>query len=208
MSALDLEKKNIKDDFEPILLDIAKNDPYKTVKAKAIELLGTYNKADYKDFFIAAANDSSYSVSGSALIALSNIDESGSYELAQKFSKQPMKGDLLGAVIEIFIKAGDQSQFDLIANEYDKMPLTQKKMDNLPYFAALLLKVQNTDQLKKGVDAIVKLRETIPAAQREEFAKLINDNILKPIAERKKSAGLNEQSDYIKSKLPGGKKGF
>jgi len=208
LSALDLEKKNIKDIFEPIILDIAKNDDHKVVKAEAIELLGKYKKPSYKDFFLDAVNDSSYSVAGNALEALSDIDENESYTLAQKLCKQPMKGNLLTSIIDIFIKAGDQSQFDLIATEYDKMPLSQKKMDDLPYFAAMLLKVQNTEQVKKGVDAIVKVRNTVPSAQRDEFAVLIDDNILKPIAERKKAAGLKDQSDYINSKLTEGKKGF
>ncbi|MBS1597587.1 MAG: M1 family metallopeptidase [Bacteroidetes bacterium] len=208
LSALDLEKKNVKEIFEPIIFDLAKNDPYKLVRAEAIELLGTYKNAAYKDFFIQAVSDSSYSVAGNALEALSNIDENESYSLALKVSKQPMKGDLLSAVIDAFIKAGDQSQFDLIATEYDKMPLSQKKMDNLPYFAAMLLKIQNTEQVKKGIDAIVKVRNTVPKSQREEFAVLINDNILKPIAERKKAAGLKDQSDYITSKLTDAKKGF
>lgn len=208
LSALSLDKKNIKEVFEPIILELAKNDPYKLVRAEAIELLGTYKKPEYKDFFLQSVNDSSYSVAGNALEALGDIDENESYTLAQKICKQPMRGNLLSAVIDIFIKAGDQSQFDLIATEYDKMPLSQKKMDNLPYFAAMVLKVQNTEQVKKGIDAIVKVRDTVPKSQREEFTVLINDNILKPIAERKKAAGLTEQSDYITSKLKDAKKGF
>ena len=208
MSALDMEKKNIRETFEPILLDLAKNDPYKVVRAEAIELLGTYKKPAYKDLFVHAASDSSYSVSGNALGALELIDENESYELAQKISNGPMRGNLLSSVISIFIKAGDQSKFDLIATEYDKMPMSQKKMDNLPYFAGMVLKVQNTEQVKKGVDAIVKVRNSVPKSQRDEFATLIDDNILKPIADRKKAAGLTEQSNYIISKLTESKKGF
>ena len=208
MAALDLDKKNVKDAVEPILKDIAEHDPNSLARARAIELLGTYNKPEYKNLFLQAVNDSSYSVSGSALGALYSIDEETARTLAHKFVQQPAKGNLLSAIVEIYIRSGNTSDFDYLADGFDKMPLSQKKMDILPYFAAMILKVQNNDQAKKGIDAIVKFRDGIPAEQKEELSNLINKNILVPIAERKNASGLKEQADYIKSKLPGGKKGF
>ena len=43
--------------------------------------------------------------------------------------------------------------------DFDKMPMSQEKFDEFPEFAALLLKMQNTEQFKKGVDALVRFRE-------------------------------------------------
>jgi aminopeptidase N len=65
----------------------------------------------------------------------------------------------------------------------------------------LLLKVQDTEQFKKGVDALVRFRDGIPPSQKEELSKLLNDNFLKPIGERKQAAGMKEQADYILSKI-------
>jgi hypothetical protein len=39
-------------------------DPKPTVKAKAISLLPSFNKPEYKALFLKAVNDSSYSVAG------------------------------------------------------------------------------------------------------------------------------------------------
>jgi aminopeptidase N len=102
----------------------------------------------------------------------------------------------------IFIKAGDVSKFDLIIDGYDKMPMSQEKFDEFPEFAAMLLKVQDTEQFRKGVDALVRFREGIPAGQKLELSKLLNDNFLKPIGQRKQAAGMKEQADYILSKVP------
>ena len=70
----------------------------------------------------------------------------------------------------IFIKEGDESKFDLIIDGFDKMPMSQEKFDEFPEFAALLLKMQNTDQFKKGVDALVRFRESIPPAKERKSA--------------------------------------
>jgi aminopeptidase N len=202
MNSLELDSPAMKALVEPVLLDLATNDPNRTVQATAIGYLGTYKKAAYKDLFLKKASDSSYSVAGNALTALSYLDEEKATQLANEFSKYPAKGDLLIAMSGIFIKAGDETKFDFIIDGYDKMPLSQEKFDEFPQFAALLLKMQNTEQFKKGVDALVRFRESIPASQKAELSKLLNDNFLTPIGERKEAAGMKEQADYILSKIP------
>ncbi|HEX4851064.1 MAG TPA: M1 family aminopeptidase, partial [Puia sp.] len=201
LNSLDLDKQNIKDIFEPIIFGLAQKDSSALVRAKAIELLGKYNKPTYKSLFLQAVNDSSYSVAGSALSALSALDPVEAADLAQKFISQPAKGNLLSAIIEISIKSGHYENFDVLAEGFDKMPFSQKKMDNLPYFAGMLLRIDNTPQVKKGVDAIVKFRDAISPEQKEELGNLINNSILKPIADRKEAAGHKDQADYIRSKI-------
>ena len=48
---------------------------------------------------------------------------------------------------------------------------------------------------------LVRFRDHIPSDDKAEFVKLINENFLKPIGDRKKAAGLNEQATYILSKI-------
>ena len=148
------------------------------------------------------ASDSSYSVAGNALTALSYLDEEKATQLANEFSKFPAKGDLRVAMSSLFIKSGDVSKFDFIIDGYDRMPMSQEKFDEFPEFAAMLLKIQDTEQFKKGVDALVRFRDAVPQAQKEELSKLLNDNFLKPIGQRKQDAGMKEQADYILSKIP------
>ena len=201
MNSLDMDKPAIKTAVEPILLELATSDPNRTVQATAISLLGSYKKPEYKELFVKKTADSSYSVAGNALTALSLLDEAQAYQLANEYSKYPAKGDLLAAMSAIFIKEGDESKFDLVIDGFDKMPMSQEKFNQFPEFAALLLKMQNTDQFEKGVDALVRFRESIPAAQRAELGALIDNNFLKPIGQRKEAAGMKEQSDYILSKI-------
>jgi aminopeptidase N len=202
MNSIEMDSPIMKKLVEPVLLDLAKNDPDRTVQATALGYLANYKNAAYKELFLKKATDSSYSVAGNALTGLSYLDEEKATQLANEFSKFPAKGDLLIAMSSIFIKAGDESKFDFIIDGYDKMPMSQEKFDEFPEFAAILLKVQDTEQFKRGVDALVRFRDAIPASQKDELSKLLNDNFLKPIGQRKEAAGMKEQADYILSKIP------
>ena len=75
MNSLDMEKPAVKTAVEPVLLELADKDPERTVQGTAIGLLGTYKKPEYKDLFLKKARDSSYTVAGNALTALSLLDE-------------------------------------------------------------------------------------------------------------------------------------
>ena len=70
-------------------------------------------------------------------------------------------------------------------------------------YSELIAKVKNTDQVKRGVDLIVKFREAIPQAYRSQTDGFINSS-LNAIAAQKKADGLQDQVDYINSKVPKG----
>ena len=84
---------------------------------------------------------------------------------------------------------------------FDKMPMSEEKISALVNFSALILKMQNTEQVKKAVNAIVRLRDMIPGEDKKEISALINNTIFLQIANRKESAGLTEQANYIRSKM-------
>ena len=71
---LNIRDDSIKKSVEPILANLAKNDPSTLVRASAIQELGMYKNKTYREFFIKSVNDSSYSVAGNALLALAPID--------------------------------------------------------------------------------------------------------------------------------------
>ena len=199
LSKLDLKRDAVKTAFEPQIAEMATHDPSRIVRAKAIDLLSNYNNARYKPLFAKATTDSSYTVAGAALEALSKLDSTSAYTLAKKFAKEPAKGRLVSAISEVLIKYGDETSFETISDNFDKMPLGQTKFQFIQPYANLLSKVQNTDRLKKGVDLIVKFRDAIPQAYRGQTDGPIN-GMLNGIATKKVAAGLQDQADYIKSK--------
>jgi aminopeptidase N len=198
--------ENVKTQVEPILLNLATNDPKSTVRAKAIELLGRYKKADYKSLFAKATYDSSYTVAGNALEAWSLIDSTGAYNAAKELGKKPAKGKLSSAISSVLITFGDESSFDFISQEFEKTPISQAKFEQLQSYVALLGKIKDPAKIKKGVDQIVKFREAIPGGYRAQTDPFINNFLLKGLQSKKEAAGLIEQADYIKSQIPEKKK--
>ncbi|HEY2648606.1 MAG TPA: M1 family metallopeptidase, partial [Puia sp.] len=93
MNSIEMDSPVMKKLVEPVLLDLASNDPDRTVQATALGYLANYKNAAYKDLFLKKATDSSYSVAGNALTGLSYLDEEKATQLANEFSKFPAKGD-------------------------------------------------------------------------------------------------------------------
>ena len=80
--------------------------------------------------------------------------------------------------------------------------MSESKFEQLQAFTTLLGKIKSTDKVKKGVDQIVKFRESIPSNYRGQTDPFINNFLLQNLAGKKTGAGLTEQADYIKSKIP------
>ena len=207
MGKLDMKNDGIRKAVESTLYQMAQKDAKPMVRAEAISMLVHYDKPEYKALFVKSLSDSSYTVAGEALVALTEIDSAAGYKEAQRLAKQPAKGKLGDAISESLIKFGDEAAFDIIAKNFDDLPLGQAKFEKLQPFASFLAKVKDPEKVKRGVDMIVEFREAVPAAFRPQTDPFINNVVLKSLAAKKTSAGLKDQADYINGKL-GDKKGF
>jgi aminopeptidase N len=216
LAVIDLKNESFKNDVEPILLDLAKNDVRPTVRANAITKLATYNKPEYTELFKAATRDSSYTLSGAGLEALSKVDKNAALQIAKELSKQKSKGLLKEAITTTLASTGDESMAEDIIGGFAKMPLGQDKFQQLNSLAAFLGALNNTEKVKWGVDEIVKFRDAVPEQFKGQTDPYINNEILKGLVTKKEDAyktdaantALKEQIEYIKSKLPGEKKAF
>lgn len=217
INKLDLKKDAVKTAVEPALVNLAKTDKYSIVRANAIKALGEYRNANYKSIFSNAVNDSSYSVSGHALAALSKVDSVSALAIAKQLKAKPSKGVLNTAIKSTIAKSGDESMFDEILDEFTKANL-QLKFNTVTDLGNFIGAVKNTEKVKKGIDAIVKLRdEEVPVPVRSQTDPYLNGVVLKGILASKDAAlkanpgdtALQEQINYLKSKMPEEeKKGF
>jgi len=199
---LDISNDSVKMSVEPVIADLAKSNASPRIRAAAINALGRFKKGDYKELFIRSLNDSSYSVAGNALTALGSIDSAAALSRASELSKAHIKGELSRAVSNILYTYSDESDFDALAAKFDALPLGNSKFMLLQPFVNYLKRVNNTDNFKKGIDMIVRFRDTIPEPYQQQVASYFNGMILNGIAASKQSMGLNEQADYVRSKMP------
>lgn len=208
VSKLDLKKEGVKAYAEEALFKLAQADPKRTVRAAAIAKLGEYQSPKYKQLFQTAINDSSYTVAGNALEALSKIDSVTAYKEAQRLAHGTIKGKLAGAVSKTLIQYGDETAADVVLGNFESMPFSQAKFEALQPLTEFLGKVQSLQTFKRGVDAIEQLHMAVPEAYRGQLTPFI-EGLLKTLQKNKTAAGLNDQAAYIESKLgKGDKKGL
>ena len=200
LQRLNLDNDTVKQAMESSILNIAKNDPSTLVRADAIEDMKTYKKMEYKPLYIKAVADSSYSVAGKALEALSEIDSVTALTMAKSLSAQTAKGTLQTAILNTFSKYGDESNYSYIYDQFMHAGINTR-FNMLQPLAEALAKEKNTELVKQQVDIIVNFREDLPSFIRQ-FADAAVNGSLGTIATAKKDAGNTELANYIQSKLP------
>lgn len=181
--------------FEPLVRNIAKTETHKKVKAKAISILGFYaNKSD-QPIFEQGTKDESYSVAGASLNALALIDEKKAFTTARSLSNDA-RGDLGTAVSTVIMATAEESDFDTVHNIFANMPPSQEKFAAIEGFAGFLGKVNNPENIKKGIDAIIDFRKMVP----EQFLQMVDAGFRTPLGKLGKAKG-KEIEDYISAKL-------
>jgi len=206
LQRLNITNDSVKKSVEPLLVDMATNDPKSVVRAGAIEAMGKYKNVTYKPLFLKSLRDSSYSIAGKALVALAAIDTSAALKEADILSTQHVKGALSDATTNVLYNYSSENNFDSLAARFDNLPFGNQKFTILQPFTNFLKRVNNTTNFKKGIDMIVRFRDTIPEQYRPQIDPYLNGMILNSIASSKQSKGMTEQADYVKSKLPGKEK--
>jgi aminopeptidase N len=208
ISKLDLSKEKIKSGAENTLNTTALHDPYRVVKAAAIAKLGDYKETKYNELFTASLKDSSYSVAGNSLDALSKIDTAAAFNEAKRLSAFPSKGKLASAISKTLIKYGDESASDVVLHNFESLPVSQEKFDQLQALSQFLVKVKSFETFKRGVDDIIGFENQIPESFRGQLSSFIH-TLLRNIESAKKAQGQTDLANYIDSKLPKeDKKGF
>ena len=175
-----------------LIEEVAAKEKNKKVKAAALQFLVKTGDAKYLPLFKSNVADSSYTVAGAALSGLAALEPDNAYTLAKKYSSDA-KGDLGTVVNDIVMSSGTEADFDLIANSFDKAPLSQEKVEGCATFAAYLEKVQNASNVKKGIDMIMKFRNLVP----EQYRGFVDPTIKAGLDKLSKTKGA-EITDYIK----------
>ena len=202
---LDLRKQAMRTAAEPVLAKLAQSDPKRLVKAAAISKLADYGNSKYLPLFKSALSDSSYSVAGNALLALSQLDSAQAFSEAKRLAGVKAKGKLADAISQSMIKYGDESAADIVLGNFEGMPLSQAKLEAIQPIAEFLSKVKSTETFKRGIDDITGFVADVPENFRAQVGQFV-EMLLTNMRQAKLAAGLKEQADYIDAKLS--KKGF
>lgn len=174
---------------------MARNEPDKVTQAKALEILAKQKDETYLELFQQYVNDSSYSVAGAALLGISNLKPDRGLELARKFSNDA-KGQLGEVVSEILYKNGEAVDFETLLNILQRAPLSSEKLMMAMKFGMYLSKLENAAYVKKGVDAIMEIRNSFPEMYHQQIDPAFK-RIFTAIGNAQTKNGKTELADYI-----------
>ncbi len=196
---LNLSDESLKSQAEPILFNMAQKEKSRLAKAAAVSKLGTLRDPKYLPVFKTAINDSSYTVAGNALEALSGIDTASANAEARRLSAFPAKGKL-ASVIRRLLSSTDKSVADKMIRDFEEMPFGQEKFAALQGMFEFLFTTNDLDQFKKAVDAMMSFVEQVPDAYKEQIAPAITDALVE-LQKQRQSNGQNEFADYVGEKI-------
>jgi hypothetical protein len=100
-------------------------------------------------------------------------------------------------------KYGDENIFDFIAKQFEILnDQSAEKFYMTVAFGQLLHKVNSPSKFKKGIDLIVKFRETIPQEYRSQSDPYFNTKVLAEILKAKKGKGQQDLVDIVTAVIP------
>jgi aminopeptidase N len=201
MGKIDMKKDRIRKTFEETLALLVNKETNRPVKASMIEGLGKTADAKYTSLYEKNINDSSYSVSGASLEALSKIDSVLALKHAMELSNKPAKGKLDNAINSILVASGKEEVFDKLADKFTALGLTNEKFMLMQQIGEMTGSMKSNERIKKSIDLITAFRDEIPAQVKEQTNPYINGMILGGIMNKLKMAGNTEMVKYLESKL-------
>ncbi|MFN5421982.1 MAG: M1 family aminopeptidase [bacterium] len=201
VSKIDMKKEKIRVEFEPVFAKLVHTEKNRPVKASMITALGSTKDNTYKPLYEKNITDSSYSVAGAALEALSKIDSSLALSHATKMVKETAKGKLELAINQILIASGNEDVFDKIESKFLELELSNEKFMLMQQLAEMTAVMKNEAKIKRGISLIVDFREQIPANFKDQITPYINGMILQGLINKFKAAGNSAIVEFIQSNI-------
>lgn len=177
---------------------MAEQDAFRTVRAKAIDVLAATKLAKYKALYNKAINDSSYTVAGAALDALTSVDEKAA-TIAIAALKKDMKGRLKSSVESVEVLTKTDADFEQMFKDYNKQDL-QDRFYGYKTFATFIGRLKDITNFKKGVDNLISFRNQVAP-----FGPNLKDNLNRilesQIAKKLDATTDKDKLDYLTEKM-------
>ncbi|PYF71613.1 M1 family metallopeptidase [Pedobacter nutrimenti] len=152
IEAIDLSNAALAQNALPLIQKMAVSDPNTLVQAQAITAMSSLaNPADLT-LFRKGLDDKSYAVQGASLTAISLQNPEEAMTAAKKLEKDNRKA-LTTAMVNVYSKYGSEKELPFISEKFSTLD-TQDQVQLIPAYMALLGRVNDLNEVKKGVDVV------------------------------------------------------
>lgn len=201
LEKINMKNNRIKNEFEPLIATLVKTEKNRPVRASMISALGKTENNTYQSLYITNITDSSYSVAGAALEALSKIDSTAALEWAKRLSNETAKGRLDASINNILVASGNEEVFDRLVIKFNELELSNEKFMLMQQLGEMLGKMKSNERLKKGIMIIATFRDEIPSSIKDQTDPYINGMIFGQLLVKLKMSGNQEMVKFLEEKL-------
>lgn len=171
----------------PVLAGLASHDPNYPVRAAAIAELSKTKSAGHIAIYKASLGSPSYTVKGTALIALNNTAPAEAFKSAKSMEADG-KGQLGQAIVTVYATGGSDAEWPYVIDAFSKSSVQQKYNLTQGPLTQMICRLNNSAYAQQGITAIKDLAisfkrfkaapKLIAALQQiEEARKKLNDAV-------------------------------
>jgi hypothetical protein len=117
----------------------------------------------YKPLFLQNVDDSSYSVSGAALLGISAVDPDNAMTFVKRLAPTA-KGKLGDAIATVLVRNGSENDFDFLTDRYTSMAFGEEKLAATVAYCVYLSKLSDEQKIKTGIDKVIEFKNESPSA--------------------------------------------
>lgn len=179
----------------------AVNDKRPLVQAAAIDFLASMEDAQYSEVFRQHLNDSSYSVSGSALMGLMGVAPAEATAFAVNHKTAKAKGTLADVINQALMTTKSPAHFEYILSYLQSLQWYEfagMAMDFSEYLEGL----KDDKLVMRGVDLLASTSQNIPESYKPMFEPTVLFAI-QQLADRKKESGKKRVAAEIEKRVSG-----
>ena len=189
----------VKTSLVPDVLEVLKRDK-PLVQAEAIDFLASFEDPQYKEIFTGHLNDSSYTTSGNALMALSALDPGAAETFAITQKSKSVKGNLAGVVSHLLMNTKNPIHFDFILNYFAGQSWDEVS-GQAQDFSDYLIALKDDKMVLSGINMLANVLPTIPSNYKAMYASTVIF-AMKNVADKKRSAGKKKLASSIDAITP------
>lgn len=203
LSLISSEPQRTKWKQEVVML--AKMDGNNTVRAAAIAILGKWKMKDQKQLLVESIEDSSYLVAGSALRALSLIDDSLSYELAKQNLNSRANTNLENVAWKIVMGKAKDADTIILKNYAIKREWMDKSKHFSADVATFSINTKHENAFRSSLEILASnLKETENKNARVNIASCLNgiySDLKEKLAKDKKNTLLLKKYELLRETI-------
>ncbi|RYY34366.1 MAG: M1 family peptidase [Sphingobacteriaceae bacterium] len=155
IEALNMSSDEVRNQAQPVLMQIARNDENTLVRAAAIKVLGKLKASGMLTLFKEGLSSQSYAIQGASLNAIAGLEPAEALKAAKGFEKDN-KGELSKAIIATYASYGSDAEWPFLFEKFKGLG-PQAKFDILPKFGEIAGKVNNTAYAQQGLNELKDL---------------------------------------------------